>query len=146
MKFLIIEDDHDKAKSIEDFITSLSLKEGIEFDIKTNYQDGKRALRDSYDFLILDMTLPLDAHSVENKVATAGIDILEIMKHRNVIKPCVVLTQYDTFGKHQNKVNLSSLTKKVNNEYGEIVKQVLFYDAADGEWCEEMKIIIQEVT
>jgi hypothetical protein len=113
-------------------------------EIKTNYTDGKRSIRNDYDFLILDMTLPFDDQSNENKISTAGIDILEIMKHRNIINPCIILTQYDTFGKHESKVNLNSLTEKIHIEYGDIVKAVIFYDSANGEWKEKLKKIIKD--
>jgi hypothetical protein len=145
MKFLLIEDNEEKANSVQNYILSLLKFSEAEFEIKTNYLDGKRALRGAYDFLILDMTLPLDDTSIDNKISTAGMDILEIMKHRKLIKPCVVLTQYDTFGKHQNKVNLDSLSNDVTKEYGEIVKQVIYYASKDGDWREKLKLVIEEV-
>lgn len=145
MRFLIIEDNEEKAKSIIDYISSLKSSLPSKFEVKTNYLDGKRALREEYDFLILDMTLPLDDTAVENKISTAGIDILEIMKHREIIMPCVVLTQYDTFGKHQNKVNLNSLSENISREYQDIVKEVIYYASKDGDWQEKLKVIIEGI-
>jgi CheY-like chemotaxis protein len=144
MKFLIIEDDDDKANSIKNYLTSLKQFSEAEFEVKTNYIDGKRALTNSFDFLILDMTLPLDNSATDNKISTAGIDILEIMKHRGLFKPCVVLTQYDTFGKHQNKVNLDLLSENISKEYGEIVQQVLYYSSKNGDWRDKLKFNIEK--
>ena len=145
MKFLLIEDNKNKANAIKNYIISLIRFSEAEFEIKTNYLDGKIALRDPYDFLILDMTLPLDNTNADNKISTAGMDILEIMKHRKLIKPCIVLTQYDTFGKHQNKVNLDSLSQDISIEYGQIVKQVIYYASEDGDWREKLKLVIEEL-
>ncbi|WP_158768224.1 hypothetical protein [Paraglaciecola sp. L1A13] len=145
MKFLIIEDDEDKANAIKEYISSLEDSLDASFDVKSNYLEGKIALTNSYDFLILDMTLPLDDTSLDNKVSTAGIDILEVMKHRGVLKPCVILTGYDTFGKHQNRVNLDSLSNRIEKEYGDIVKEVLYYESKDGDWREKLKSVLEEL-
>lgn len=147
MNCLIIEDDFDKEKSITSLLHSIEVNysKKINIEVKKNYTDGKRSIRSNYELLILDMTLPFDDQSNENKISTAGIDILEIMKHRNIIHPCVILTQYDTFGKHQNKVNLESLTEKIYKEYGDIVKAVIFYDSANGEWKEKLKNLIKDL-
>lgn len=145
MKFLIIEDNEKKAKSIREFVSSQGFCSSGDIFVEKNYLDGKRALRTHYDFLILDMTLPLDDTDENNKISTAGIDILEVMKHHNLILPCVVLTQYDTFGKHQSKVNLTSLTENVIKEYANIVKAVIFYDSENGDWQEKLKKVIAGV-
>lgn len=142
MKLLVIEDDKEKLEAVRSFIAKLSL--GIDISHAPNYKKGKKKLREKFDFLILDMTLPLKDDSQEGKLATAGIDLLEIMKHRNIETPCVVLTQYDTFGKHKDKVSLDDLINKIDLEYSDIVDGVLFYDSSDGQWEEGLEVMLRK--
>jgi DNA-binding response OmpR family regulator len=142
MKLLIIEDDKEKLEAVTSFIDKLSLD--IVIFPAPNYKEGKKKLREKFDFLILDMTLPLKNDAQEGKLATAGIDLLEVMKHRNIETPCVVLTQYDTFGKHKDKVSLDDLINKIDLEYSDIVDDVLFYDSSDGQWEEGLENVLRK--
>jgi len=67
MKFLIVEDEKDIAKTVSAHLTS----EGFKCDVALNYSEAKRCIHiNDYDIILLDVTLP-DGN---------GLDLLQFIK------------------------------------------------------------------
>ncbi|EPN5005462.1 response regulator [Vibrio parahaemolyticus] len=136
MKILIIEDTHEKLKSITTFFDELNHV----YDVAENRDSAQKKVEDlSYDFIILDMTLPEDDSINSELIPLAGLDILEIMSFEGILTPTVILTGYDKFGRHKNSLTIQDLKNEVSKNYSDIVSSVIYYDGYSDDWKIELR-------
>lgn len=151
MKMLIIEDDEDKLKILEEFICA----EFPEYIIETakSYNSGLRAVikgRDAYDFLLLDMSMPnYDVSPSEpsggNPESFAGSELLAQMKLRGIKIPTIVVTMFDAFGDQSSKVSLSQLVDKLSTQFRPTFRGTVYYNPAEDGWRSSLKILINDI-
>ncbi|MCQ4108462.1 MULTISPECIES: response regulator [Aeromonas] len=137
MKILIVEDQIEKSKEIEQFCRSFFLN--VEMIIVCqSLRSGLRALMSStYDLIFLDMSMPnFDPSSDDPLGGTpesfAGKEFLAQMKLRGEKIPVVIITQYQTF--EEGQVDLTSIDSFLKSTYSGFYLGAIYYSSADKEW------------
>lgn len=97
MNFLLVEDDNFKARSIQDFISSILRNTKI--NITGSLVEAIDAInRDVYDFVIVDMAIPshptIPGGGAPMSLLTGGLDVLLELKALDRTDPCIIITQY----------------------------------------------------
>jgi len=148
MKMLIVEDDEDKLKILEEFIsTEFS---GYSIETAKSYNSGLRAVikgNKIYDFILLDMSMPnYDVSSTEpgggNPESFAGSELLAQMKLRGIQTPTIVVTMFDAFGDNSSKVSLDQLVEKLAVQFQPAFRGSVYYNPAEDGWRSSLKTLI----
>ncbi|MBZ3765978.1 hypothetical protein [Bacillus cereus] len=144
MDILIIEDDPNKAKQLNDFFANISEVELI--NIKRSYKTGlKEILGNKYHFLVLDMSMPTFDISTETgggKVMHfGGKEILRQLRRKKVKIPTVVVTQFESFGDEQ-KITLETLNEELKQEFSDNYIKTIYYNPAGIEWKQELQDVV----
>lgn len=145
MKILIIEDDPNKAKQLDDFF--LNVAELNEITIKKSYKTGLREiLSNNYNFLVLDMSMPTFDISTDaggGKVMHfGGKEILRQLKRKNISLPTIVVTQFESFGESK-KITLTKLIEELEENFSNNYIKTIFYNPAGIEWKNELLEVIE---
>lgn len=142
MKLLIIEDDQNKLKQINDFLR----EQFPDIDIveKYSYNSGiKEIFYNKYDILLLDMTMPTFDISPNETGGRprifGGKDILKQMNRRNIKLPVIIVTQFEKFGEGSSKIALADLCEELERSYKECFFGYVYYNAALDKWKDELK-------
>jgi CheY-like chemotaxis protein len=137
MKILIVEDQIEKSKEIEQFCKSFFPKiENV--SVFQSLRSGLRALMsNTYDLIFLDMSMPnFDPSSDDPLGGTpesfAGKEFLAQMKLRGEKIPVVIITQYQTF--EEGQVDLTSIDSFLKSTYSGFYLGAIYYSSADKEW------------
>ncbi|MGN5648934.1 response regulator [Bacillus sp. Brlt_9] len=144
MNILIIEDDPNKAKQLNEFFSNISGFESI--TIKRSYKTGlKEILGNEYHFLVLDMSMPTFDISTEaggGKVMHfGGKEILRQLKRKKVSIPTVVVTQFESFGE-EKKMTLDKLKEELKQEFSDNYIKTIYYNPAGIEWKHELQGVV----
>lgn len=151
MNVLIIEDDDDKLRSLEKFLS----KEFPEARVEQakSLGGGLRALiagRDTLDIVLLDMSMPTyDISPHEPSGGTpeifAGRELLAQMRLRAIGVPAIVVTMFDSFGEvHQKPISLDQLVSELRDHYSPPFKGYVYYSSAQQGWQNPLKQLINE--
>lgn len=140
---LFVENDMNKAKRVIDYLEKLS-EVTVRIVHKSSYHSGlKELLAGQYDFLLLDMSLPVFERSQSERAAESlslgGQELLQQMKRRALTTPVVVITQYETFGEGEERKSLSELKKIVKRDYPRQYRGFVYYNASLDSWKDELK-------
>jgi CheY-like chemotaxis protein len=116
MRLLLVEDDDNKRLRLLSMLQSVT----SDVDCAASYQGGLKALlRDSYDAVVLDMTLPTFDISEEDDggrpQALGGRELLRQMKRRRIKSPVVVVTQFDQFGERRDALTRQQLDTELRS-------------------------------
>lgn len=146
MKILIVEDDEMKRKQVVEFLYSLR-SDLLLFEARS-LQSGLKALREaSFDFLVVDMTMPTFDISVEEDggrpQAYGGREILRHMKRRGIAVPSVVLTQFDRFGEGSDLLTLDELDSQLRYAHAPYYLGAVYYSVLYEDWKAEMELVIR---
>lgn len=151
MEILIIEDDEDKSKALEKFI-SIEFPDACIQNAKS-LGGGLRALiagKNSLDIVLLDMSMPTyDISPQEPSGGTpeifAGRELLAQMRLRNIKVPAIVVTMFDSFGDvHQKPVSLNQLVSELQRDYSPPYIGYVYYSSAQEGWQGSLKNLIIE--
>jgi CheY-like chemotaxis protein len=151
VNILLIEDDKDKSKKIENFLKTILNANITE---KRSLKSGLKELvlaGSSYDFILMDMSMPnFDISMDEPEGGThenfAGRDLLAQMKLREINSKVLIITQYDTFGSSYNKLSLEELKKQLKDEFTPIYQDTIYYNSAQEDWKNELRKKIELIT
>lgn len=148
MKFLVVEDDSNKAKQIADFLDETYV--GCDIILKRSYQSGLKELySNKFDVALLDMQLPtFDITSGEDGYKfrkLAGIDILSELKRKSHTIKIIIVTQFETFGEGESLVQLSDLKNTLKNQYSTNYLDTVYYNASQSSWKKELKNLIGQL-
>lgn len=151
MKMLIIEDDEDKLKILEEFINVEF--PGYAIDTAKSYNSGLKAVikgKGLYDFLLLDMSMPnYDITPTEpsggNPESFAGSELLAQMKLRGIRTPTIVVTMFDAFGDNSSKVSLEQLVDKLASQFRPTFRGSVYYNPAEDGWRASLKNLINNI-
>ncbi|MDX7859214.1 response regulator [Aeromonas caviae] len=137
MKILIVEDQIEKSKEIEQFCRAFF--PNIEnISVFQSLRSGLRALvSNTYDLIFLDMSMPnFDPSSDDPLGGTpesfAGKEFLAQMKLRGEKIPVVIITQYQTF--EEGQIDLTSIDSFLKSTYSGFYLGAIYYSSADKEW------------
>lgn len=145
MKILVIEDDNNKMERIVSEI--LDIRKDARLTEARSYQSGLRHLMsDTFDFLLLDMSLPtFDISPEEDGFQVdpfSGRNILEEMSRKKISVPTAVITMFETFGEGSDLMTLEELNKDLANRYPSIYKGAIYYNSSEINWKDTLKSLI----
>ena len=150
MNILIIEDDEDKSKKLEEFIFIEFPSAYIQF--AKSFSSGLRAVvtgKDSLDIVLLDMSMPTYDIS-ENEPSGgepenyAGKELLAQMSLRSINLPTIVVTMFDSFGDASALMSLEQLVADLKARYSPPFKGCVYYDSTQEGWKSALKQLIDE--
>jgi CheY-like chemotaxis protein len=152
MKFLLVEDDPDKAQRLLDFVQQEF--RGAHVDIVKSFHSALKAINDrslQYDVALLDMSMPnFDVSASEPSGGTpenfAGRELLAQMRLRKRTIPTVIVTMFDGFGDGPSRVSLADLDASLSAKYSEFYIGHVYYDQAQESWKAALRKVLQRVT
>lgn len=145
MRFLLVEDDENKGVQLSRFVndqfpnTTLVLSRSL--------QSGVRLIRQqTFDLILLDMTLPnYDAGPDEPGGGSThnfgGREFLKQMDRFDVLTPVIVVTQFETFGKSSQSLDLEELDTQLRNDHQRVYVGSVYYHASILGWRELLKAL-----
>ena len=144
MRVLLIEDDQYKAKQIEKFL----LSEDHEISIAKSFKSGMQSIvGNEYDFILLDMTIPsfeiTPSQLISRTRKFGGRDILNEMLRKEIIRPVIVITQYNVFG--DDEISLEELNTELSSSFPSTYLGYVFYNASILDWQENLKLYIDKL-
>ncbi|TZG25967.1 response regulator [Sphingomonas montanisoli] len=143
MRFLIVEDDENKRVQLDRFVRETY--PFAELEESRSLQSGLRQVRTkAFDLILLDMTLPnYEAGPDEPGGGTThsfgGREFLKQMDRFNIRTPVVVVTQFETFGKPPQSLNLVELDAQLNREHAVNYRGAVYYHASIHGWRERLR-------
>lgn len=103
--------------------------------------------RGNPELVILDMSLPTfdigPGESGGRPQGFGGIEVLREMDRREVLAPVVIVTQYEVFG--EERLGIAELAKKLRAEHGDRFVDLVYYDAASGQWREAFENALRRI-
>jgi hypothetical protein len=145
-KILIIEDDKVKIERLNAYFTNDN------FTIKESFQGGVSELKNNfqdYDFLILDMTIPIWEKGNNdlggNYEQFGGEKILREMKRRKLFLPTILFTMFDVFPTKNGNITFDEINTIFKNEFSDFYIGAVFYNANEDNWQIDMSILISEI-
>ena len=136
-KLLIVDDDNYKTVNIENLIASYN--NSIEVSVERALNPGLLRIRnDTFDLIILDMSLPLfDKAESSNFNPFGGIKFLKEMKRKRIEIPTIIVTQYEIFGEGESRKTSEMIDiqckEGFNNYYGLVI-----YSSINNKWTERL--------
>lgn len=150
MNILLIEDDEDKARKLEEFISVEFLS--AHMHLAKSFNSGLKALiagKDSLDIVLLDMSMSTYDNSPQEPSGGepenyAGKDLLAQMRLRSINVPTIVVTMFDSFGETQNRVSLEKLMADLKTSFSPTFKGYVYYNSTQEGWRSALKKLIDE--
>jgi CheY-like chemotaxis protein len=146
MKVLVVEDDENKSAQILTFV-----RDGLGIEELVTARSYRGCLakleQESFDLVLLDITMPtyevdLDEEGGRHRVY-AGRDVLRQMDRRALLIPVIVVTQFEKFGVEMK--TRAALDKELANAHPKNYRGMVYYDAAQEGWKEELAAKIKDV-
>jgi len=145
-KVLIIEDDITKIARLKEFFSSDSIT------LKESYQSGVSELKKNfkeYDFLILDMTIPLWGKGNNdlggNYEQFGGEKVLREMKRKKIFLPTILFTMFDVFPTNDGALTFKELNQKYNEAFEEFYIGAVLFKTNEDNWIEKLYKLIIEI-
>lgn len=140
-KILFIEDNQIKADDVSTYVKE-QIKD-VEITIRSSFRAGlKEVIKENYDFLLLDMSLPTwdrkDSNSNEGFERFGGVTIMREMKRKKKEIPTVVITMFHEFGIGESFIDLKQLDSHLNTEFSSFYKGAVQYISRETKWKEEL--------
>lgn len=149
MRILIVEDDENKSVQLDRFVRETYPNAALK--AVRSLQAGVRSVRaEAFDLILLDMTLPnYEAGPDEPGGGTThsfgGKEFLKQMDRFDVHSPVVVVTQFETFGKQPQSLNLAELDAQLRSEHAATYLGSIYYHASIGGWRDALRKICATV-
>jgi DNA-binding NarL/FixJ family response regulator len=145
MRVLIVEDDDNKRLQVTQAVRQILPR--AELIQEKSLQSGLRSARQQAPTLVLlDMTLPnYDAGPDESGGQThifGGREFLRQMDRFELSMPVIVITQFETFGKGADAIELSDLDKQLREEHSQLYIGAVYYHAAIAGWEDALRDLI----
>lgn len=145
-KILLIEDDKIKIEKLSQFL------QVHELTIKESFHSGLKEIisgSDIYDFLLLDMTIPLwEKEGTDlsgNYEQFGGERVLREMKRRKKILPTILVTMFDVFTIVEGNLTFKQLDAHLLKEFSDFYLGAVFYNASDDTWKSELENFIKTI-
>ncbi len=146
MKVLIAEDNELKLKSILEFLErDHSIDDSSVTVVMTPDDAIFQIKKKTFDFFILDMSLPAFEQDLKKIRSLSGKKVLMTMKHKRLKTKTVVLTQWDVFGHHDDRVSLDNLKSELLDSFSSFLLDIIFWEPSSNEWKERISKYIKEL-
>lgn len=149
MNVLLIEDEDTKKTPILFFLkTNYSF---MNVKVACSVKSGIDAIRTEIpDLLLLDMSLPtFDITAIEPGGRPQGSGGLEIMRYIDMMEiqtTIIVITAYEAFTRKNGKqVDLSVLSKELNEDFPDIYNGVVHFNPMLEDWTKDFDVLIQAI-
>jgi DNA-binding response OmpR family regulator len=147
MKIILVEDDQNKLKQLQDFINRSVLHANI--SVRKSYQSGlSEILNSSADLVLLDMSMPTyDQTPTEpggRNRAFAGKEILRKMNKRGKRFPVIIVTQFTRFGDGDQAISLEELKNDLEQLGYENYLGTIYYSAEASNWESELFTVLKD--
>lgn len=144
MKILIVEDNDIKFNILRSWFEERFA--GSDIQRASSYQSGVRSiLKNEYDWVILDMTLPPadELSEVLNRepLTFGGELVLREVSRRKVKPRIIVVSQYKTFLRNEEAVSFEKLREELLSDYEELVVDCVRLEADRVDW----KVAIEKI-
>ena len=100
-------------------------------------------LGNTYDLILLDMTLPIfeksEGEDGEQMFEDGGRRIMRRMKSKKIVTPCYVITQYDKI----QDVTIETMDIELKNMFSNIYKGYIFYQSNSNVWKTKLSEVIE---
>jgi len=146
MRFLVVEDDENKRRSILDFLSTHYADQEVIWSasLVTGLREAKRV---SPDIIILDMTLPnYDSSGPDpdgRMHAFGGKEFLRQMARMSGTSKVIVVTQFESFGEAPNVTGLNDLDADLKLKFPDHYIGAVYYHASINEWQKNLKLMIE---
>lgn len=145
-KILVIEDDKVKIERLIIYFSN------DELTFKESFQSGVSELKSNfknYDFLILDMTIPLWEKGNNdlggNYEQFGGERILREMKRRKLFLPTILFTMFDVFPTKEGNITFNELNSLFKKDFSDFYIGAVFYNSNEDNWQLKMSSLILEI-
>lgn len=145
-KVLIIEDDVTKITRLKEYFS----KDDV--TLEESYQRGVSELKKKwkdYDFLILDMTIPLWEKGKNdlggNYEQFGGEKILREMKRKKLFLPTILFTMFDVFPTNDGALTFDELNNKYEDAFGEFYNGGVLFKTNEDNWIEKLDFLINKI-
>jgi CheY-like chemotaxis protein len=150
VNILLIEDDEDKLKKLDEFITTEFPSSHIQF--AKSFNSGLKTLvakKNSLDIVLLDMSMPTydisqNEPSGGEPENYAGKELLAQMRLRSINLPTIVVTMFDSFGEPPMQISLDRLIADLKARYSPPFKGYVYYNSTQEGWKNALKQLIDE--
>jgi len=145
MRILVIEDDQYKLDNLVEFINKKYTDSEITI-AKSVSSSIKAVNHETFDFIILDMSLPTfdvsPSESGGKPQGFGGVDILRYLEAQDYEGTIIVVTQFEKFGDGDDEKDLSILSDQLLEEFPQILKAVIYFDSSVKAWQAELSKIM----
>jgi CheY-like chemotaxis protein len=145
-KILIIEDDKIKIERLKDYFIN------SEITIKESFHAGVLELKknfSNYDFLILDMTIPLWEKGNNdlggNYEQFGGERVLREIKRKKLYLPTILFTMFDVFPTPDETLTFNEIDNIFKIKFPEFYKGAVFYNANEENWKSDLSYLISNI-
>ncbi|MBS3993790.1 MAG: hypothetical protein KGZ87_08740 [Bacteroidetes bacterium] len=147
-KVLFIEDNLIKMEAVMNVLHSILPNADI--TTKDSFRSGlKELIGNSYDILLLDMSLPTwDREGVKKQEGFerfGGETIMREMKRKKKLTPTIVITMFSEFGVGKSFIDLVDLDSHLKSEFKEFYKGFVKYSSSERKWEDELKIALEKL-
>ncbi|MDD3264173.1 MAG: hypothetical protein PHT94_04750 [Candidatus Nanoarchaeia archaeon] len=149
MKILIVEDDLNKLNNLEKFILKYFKTKNIEIiiQIKNSYQSGLESiLSDSFDLLLLDMSLPnfdtIEGNDSGAPLSRGGELILYEMDVMDINLKTIIVSMHDDF----DGDSLEVIHNQYKEKFSKFYMSYVFYNEIESNWENELEKILDGVS
>lgn len=148
MTVLLVEDEVSKCRRISEYLNesfqnlSISVAQSITSAIIKIRQN-------SFDFLLLDMSLPLFdnadlVHSDSNEFdAFGGIAVLDEIDRLQLSCKVILITAFDTLGEGSTLIRLPEITIKLDKDYPDNFVGSVFYNMSSLSWKQQLNKLLK---
>jgi CheY-like chemotaxis protein len=147
-KILFIEDNLIKLEAVLNVLNS-NIPNAV-IITKDSFRSGLKELMDnSFDILLLDMSLPTwDREGVKKQEGFerfGGETIMREMKRKSKLTPTVVITMFSEFGIGKSFIDLVDLDRHLKSEFKEFYKGFVKYSSSERKWEDELKTVLGDL-
>jgi len=147
-KILFIEDNLIKMEAVLN-VLRMNFQD-VDITTKDSFRSGLRELiGNSYDILLLDMSLPTwDREGVKKQEGFerfGGETIMREMKRKRKLTPTIVITMFSEFGIGKSFIDLVDLDKHLRSEFKEFYNGYVKYSSSEKKWEDELKSALEKL-
>lgn len=143
MRILLVEDDGYKSTAIKQWIDATY--NNMDVKLAVSYKDGcVAALDETFDLLILDMSLPARTQSVgagKDTIVNGGELIIRELLDEEEDFYAVILTQYETF----NGETIEAIEDRLRQMCGDKFAGCISYNSQDDSWKNNLQAVLDDV-
>jgi len=147
-RILFIEDNKTKSEDVKNLINNILFIDTLV--IKGSLTSGlKEFFINSYDILLLDMSLPTREDAVSNSIDNfeqlGGYKIMSEMKRKRKTIPTILITMFSEFGIGKSFMDIKELDESLSQSFSEFYKGYIFYSSQEDSWKEKLEKGIMDI-